>query len=65
MTLSQIRREIEALKRQYATELAAYRPRPLALEFCDELTNAVTRPNGDPAPQNENDIGNKFQSPFK
>ena len=49
MTLLQIRREIEAVKRQYATELAAYRLRPLALEFCDELTEAVARPKSGPA----------------
>ena len=49
MTLSQIRREVETLKRKYATELEVHRLRPLALEFCDELTEAVVCPKSGPA----------------
>ena len=44
MTLSKIRRESEALKCNFATELSAYRLRPPAFEFCDELTEAVAPP---------------------
>ena len=44
MNLSQIRREVEALMCKYATELELYRMRPHALQFCDEMTGAVTGP---------------------
>ena len=42
MTLSQIRSQVEALKRKYAAELEVYRLRELAHEFCGEMTEAVT-----------------------
>ena len=42
MTLSQIRREVDALMRKYADELEVYRLRPVAQQFCDDMTNAVT-----------------------
>ncbi len=42
MTFSQLRTQVEALCRKYATELEVYRLRPLALDFCDDMTNAVT-----------------------
>ena len=42
MTFTQIRNQVNTLMRKYATEVAVYRARPLALEFCDEMTAAVT-----------------------
>ena len=42
MTLSQIRRLVEALKQKYADELEVYRLRPVAQQFCDDMANAVT-----------------------
>ena len=49
MTFTQLRNQVDALCRKYAAELEIYRARPLALEFCDEITNAVT--GSDPAPK--------------
>ena len=42
MTLSQIRRLVDSLMLKYADELEAYRLRPIAQQFCDDMTNAVT-----------------------
>ena len=42
MTLNQLKNEVNKLMRKYAAEVAVYRARPLALEFCDEMTAAVT-----------------------
>ena len=42
MTFSQLRTQVDALCRKYATELEVYRLRFLALDFCDEM--AVTMP---------------------
>ena len=42
MTLSRIRSQVVALSRKYATELALYRARPVASDFCDEMASAVT-----------------------
>ena len=42
MTFTQLKNQVDALCRKYATELAIYRARPLALEFCDEMAEAVT-----------------------
>ena len=42
MTFTQIRTQVDALCRKYATELEVYRARSLALEFCDEMAAAVT-----------------------
>ena len=42
MTLSQIRSQVEALKRKYALELEVYYLSGMALELCDEMTGAVT-----------------------
>ena len=42
MTLSPIRRLVEALKQKYADELEVYRLRPVAQQFCDDMANAVT-----------------------
>ena len=42
MTFSQLRTQVDALCRKYATELEVYRLRLLALDFCDEM--AVTMP---------------------
>ena len=49
MILPKIRRESEALKRKFASELSAYFLRPPALGFCDELTEAVVRSKSDSA----------------
>lgn len=42
MTLTQIRTQVYALCRKYATELRVYRARLVSLEFCDEMAEAVT-----------------------
>ena len=49
MTLSEIRREVNALCRKYAPQLAAYRAKleieratPIAEDFCDEMEDALT-----------------------
>ena len=42
MTLSQIRRLVDSLMLKYADEVEVYRLRPVAQQFCDDLTNAVT-----------------------
>ena len=44
MTISYLRRRVDALVRKYADRLAVYRLRPLALEFCDEMSEAVQSP---------------------
>ena len=44
MTISDLRRRVDALCRKYATELRIYRLRRLALEFCDEMAEAVQGP---------------------
>ena len=44
MTISELRRRVDALCRKYATELRIYRLRRLALEFCDEMAEAVQNP---------------------
>ena len=48
MTYTQLRTQVDALCRKYAAELEVYRCRPLAREFCDEMTDAVT--GGKPGP---------------
>ena len=48
MTLNQLKNQVNKLMRKYATEVAVYRARPLALEFCDEMAAAVAGKN--PAP---------------
>ena len=50
MTLSQIRREIEALKRKYAKELAILRLRRQAEEVCDQWERAVNDQQEPPQP---------------
>ena len=50
MTLSQIRREIEALKRKYAKELAILRLRRQAEEICDQWERAVNEQQDPPQP---------------
>ena len=50
MTLSQIRREIEALKRKYAKELAIVRLRRQAEEVCDQWERAVSDQQEPPQP---------------
>ena len=55
MTLAQIRREVNALCRKFAPQLAAYRAKleiesatPIAEDFCDQMEDALTP--GDPGP---------------
>ncbi len=50
MTLSQIRREIEALKRKYANELAILRLRRQAEEVCHQWERAVSDQQEPPQP---------------
>ena len=42
MTFAQIKRQVDALCRKYAAELAIYRARTLALELCDRMADSVT-----------------------
>ena len=42
MTFTQLRIQVDALCRRYATVLEVYRLRPLAQEFCDEMADSVT-----------------------
>ena len=42
MTFSQIRRLVDSLMLKYADEIEVYRLRPVAQQFCDDMTNAVT-----------------------
>ena len=42
MTYNQLRTQVDALCRKFATELEAYRLRPLVQDFCDEMADAVT-----------------------
>ena len=42
MTLSQIRRLVDSLMLKYADEVEVYRLQPVAQQFCDDMTNAVT-----------------------
>ena len=42
MTFSQIRRLVDSLVLKYADEIEVYRLRPVAQQFCDDMTNAVT-----------------------
>ena len=44
MNISYLRRRVDALVRKYADEIAVHRLRPLALEFCDEMAEAVQAP---------------------
>ena len=48
MTLSEIKREVRALKRKYAVALAVVRLRRAAREFCDEWE--ATREEKKPPP---------------
>ncbi len=42
MTFAHLRTQVDSLCRKYAAQLEVYRLRPLALDFCDDMTNAVT-----------------------
>ena len=42
MTFTQLKNQVDALCRKYATELEIYRATPLALELCDEMADALT-----------------------
>ena len=48
MTLSQIKAQVEALCRKYATELEIYRLSKVAVKFCDEMHDALTNPKSGP-----------------
>ena len=48
-TYAQLRSRVDALMRKYSTELKLYRLRPVAVDFCDEMTAAVTGDNHPPA----------------
>ena len=48
MTFTQLRNQVNTLMRKYATELEVYRATPLALELCDEMTDAVTHGRRNP-----------------
>ncbi len=48
MTLSQIRSQIEALLRKYATEVEVYRLDKVTAEFCDEVADALINPKSGP-----------------
>ena len=50
MTLSEIKREVRALKRKYAVALAVVRLRRAAQEFCDEWQAAREEKKPTPAP---------------
>ena len=47
MTFTQLRSQVNTLMRKYATRLDIYRARPMALELCDRMADAVIpgRPN--------------------
>ena len=47
MTFTQLRSQVNTLMRRYATRLDIYRARPMVLELCDRMADAVTpgRPN--------------------
>ena len=42
ITISQIRRQVDPLMREYAEELEVYRLRPVVQQFCGDMTIAVT-----------------------
>ena len=42
MTFIQLKNQVNTLCRKYATELAIYRARPLALDLCDQMADSVT-----------------------
>ena len=42
MTFAQIKRLVNRLTHHFADELRVYRLRPVAQEFCEDMTNAVT-----------------------
>ena len=48
MTLSQIKAQVEALCRKYAPQLEVYRLAPVAVKFCDEMHDALTKPKSGP-----------------
>ena len=49
MTFTQLRTQVDALCRKYASELEIYRARPLVLEFCDEMAESVSGSKPGPA----------------
>ena len=48
MTLSRLRSQVDALCRKYATGLAVHRLSRVAVEFRDEMCDALTRPKSGP-----------------
>ena len=55
MSLSQLRRRVDALKRKLAVSLAVVQLRPIAEEFCDEWALAVSLGN-EPPPVSPKDV---------
>ena len=51
MTFSQLRREVDSLMRKHATELAAYRLRPVADEYCDQWQELIAESQLPPDPR--------------
>ena len=51
MTLSQIRRRVDALTHKFATELAVCRLRPAANEYCDQWEDLVAANSLPPDPR--------------
>ena len=51
MTLSQIRRRVDALTHKFATELAVCRLRPAANEYCDQWEELVAENSLPPDPR--------------
>ena len=51
MTLSQIRRRVDALTRKFSTELAVCRLRPAANEYCDQWEELVAENSLPPNPR--------------
>ena len=63
MSLSQLRRRVDALKRKLAVSLAVVQLRPIAEEFCDEWALAVSL-GKEPPPVSPKDINKEPPAAF-